>query len=360
MKNFHDAFLGKSVLVTGHTGFKGSWLSLWLNELGAQVTGYALDPISEPNHFDVANVGEVLKNDFRLDIRDGTQLLKVIASTKPDYIFHLAAQPIVSDGYKRPYETFEVNVLGTANLLDAVRESGNSAAVIVVTSDKCYLNDGSGHVFVETDPLGGHDPYSASKAATEILVESYRSSFFPKESIGSHGVFLATARAGNVIGGGDWCNDRIVPDAMRAFSQGDPVKLRSPGSTRPWQHVLEPLSGYLLLASKIRNHDVDYCGAWNFGPNGSNEKSVEDLTSSLSINWPGSSWSPVENVQTNNEPVSLAISSAKASSQLGWHATWSFNETVSETVSWYRKYYEDSEASMRDYTLATINRYTDG
>jgi len=276
-----DDFSGKSVLVTGHTGFKGSWLVLWLNELGAKVSGYALNPETTPNHFDCSRIKELLVNDYREDIRNKEMLRRVVSEVKPDFIFHLAAQPLVLDSYKKPYETFEINVLGTANLLDVIHELNLQVVVVVVTSDKCYLNDGSGRAFVETDSLGGHDPYSASKASTEILVESYRSSFFSSEE---NGVSLASVRAGNVMGGGDWCQNRIVPDCMRAFSNNEPVNLRSPGSTRPWQHVLEPLSGYLLLASRMSVSSKIYNTAWNFGPNESNEKSVEDLTKALSEN----------------------------------------------------------------------------
>jgi CDP-glucose 4,6-dehydratase len=351
-----ESFLGRTVLVTGHTGFKGSWLALWLNELGAKVSGYALDPDTTPNHFEAAQINQLLLNDFRADVRDKEKIRQAVKEVKPDFIFHLAAQPLVLDSYKKPYETFEINVLGTANLLDVINELEHPAVVVVVTSDKCYLNDGSGRAFIESDSLGGHDPYSASKAATEILVESYRSSFFSSEE---NGVSLATVRAGNVIGGGDWCQNRIVPDCMRAFSNNEPVKLRSPGSTRPWQHVLEPLSGYLLLASRMSTSSKIYSTAWNFGPNESNEKSVEDLTKALSENWPGSSWGLSEESGKNNEAKILSISSAKAASELGWRPTWGFDETVAETVDWYRTYYESQTKVMREFSLETIKRYSE-
>ena len=350
-----ESFLGKSVLVTGHTGFKGSWLVLWLSELGAKVSGYALDPDTSPNHFEVAQIDQLLVNDFRADIRDKEKLRQAVMGVKPDFIFHLAAQPLVLDSYKKPYETFEINVLGTANLLDVVYELKHPVVVVVVTSDKCYLNDGSGRAFVESDSLGGHDPYSASKAATEILVESYRSSFFSSEE---NGVSLASVRAGNVIGGGDWCQNRIVPDCMRAFSNNESVKLRSPGSTRPWQHVLEPLSGYLLLASRMASSNGVFCSAWNFGPNESNEKSVEDLAESLSKNWPGSSWDIASGVQRNNEAKMLSISSSKAAKELGWKPTWDFYQTVSETVKWYQVFYSQAVIEMRSESVREIHLFS--
>ena len=245
----------KSVLVTGHTGFKGSWLTLWLHRLGAAVTGYALAPPTEPNHFDAARVGEVMVEDVRGDIRDSALIAEVIRRCRPDAVFHLAAQPLVRSSLVSPRETFDVNVGGTASILDAIREADRPCSVVVVTSDKCYRNDGEVWGFRENDPLGGHDPYSASKAGTELVVEAYRSSFFPIERLAEHGVRLASARAGNVIGGGDWAEDRIVPDAVRALSSGRDLIVRNPHSTRPWQHVLEPLSGYLRLAQLLLSDD---------------------------------------------------------------------------------------------------------
>src|SRR3984957_20382528 len=276
-------FRGKSVLVTGHTGFKGSWLALWLGHLGANVTGYALEPPTIPNHFVAARAADVLVDDFRGDIRDSAMLLDVIRRRQPDAIFHLAAQPIVRASLADPRETFEVNVIGTSALLDAVRIAGAPCAVIVVTSDKCYRNDGQVWGFREIDPLGGHDPYSASKAGAELVVDAYRSSYFPMDRIPDHGVSLVTVRAGNVIGGGDWAVDRIVPDAVRALSAGKDLVVRNPVSTRPWQHVLEPLSGYLTLAARlIDDPDArEWSGAWNFGPLVTQEATVAELATRL-------------------------------------------------------------------------------
>jgi CDP-glucose 4,6-dehydratase len=225
---------GRSVLVTGHTGFKGSWLALWLHQLGAHVTGYALDPLGKPNHFDAADIGPLLIDDIRADIRDADRMAEALRRAEPEVIFHLAAQPIVRASLLEPRHTFDVNVMGTASLLDAVRLAGRPCVVVVIASDKCYRNEGQVWGFREGDPLGGHDPYSASKAGTELVVEAFRSSFFPVDRIGEHGVRLASARAGNVIGGGDWADDRIVPDAMRALASGADMVVRNPGSTRPW------------------------------------------------------------------------------------------------------------------------------
>ena len=249
-----SAFAGRSVFVTGHTGFKGSWLSLWLDALGAQVTGYALDPPTEPSNFEAAGVAAVLQADHRADLRDRASLEAALRSSRPDVILHLAAQSVVLESYAEPSETFSVNVMGTAVLLDAIRAIGRPAAVVIVTSDKCYANDGAGRPFVEDDPLGGHDPYSASKAGTELVAAAYRASFFPAASLADHGVAIATARAGNVIGGGDWTADGLVADTVRALDRDAPIRLRHPAAVRPWQHVLEPLDGYLDAGGTVCSH----------------------------------------------------------------------------------------------------------
>jgi CDP-glucose 4,6-dehydratase len=353
-----DAFRGKNVLVTGHTGFKGSWLSLWMNQLGAKVSGYALNPSTDPNHFELAEIGLLLSHDVRADIRNKEHLRNALKMIQPDIIFHLAAQPLVRASYLNPYESFETNVLGTANLLDVIREERQSCVVIVVTSDKCYLNNNSGERFVETSPLGGSDPYSASKAATEILLESYRSSYFTEETLNHHGVSLASVRAGNVIGGGDWSKDRIVPDLITAFSKDISGKIRNPNSIRPWQHVLEPLCGYMLLAAKMTVDGRNYCSPWNFGPSESNEKSVEELTDVISKNWPNSKWELIHGDEINNESKVLKLSSSKAARELQWFPTWDFEKTISETVDWYKKYYFEKPQSMYSTSIKTIENFT--
>jgi CDP-glucose 4,6-dehydratase len=350
---------GRSVLVTGHTGFKGSWLTLWLDSLGARVAGYALDPPTSPNNFEASGVADVLTDDVRGDIRDAEVVAKVIEQCAPDVVFHLAAQPIVRESLRSPRETFDVNVMGTATLLDAVLSSGRPCAVVVVTSDKCYRNDGQIWGFREIDPLGGHDPYSASKAGAELVVDSYRSSFFPVDRIVEHGVRLASVRAGNVIGGGDWAVDRIVPDAVRALSAGEDLVVRNPASTRPWQHVLEPLSGYLTLAGRLLGEPqgAEWAGAWNFGPLTSDEASVADLATTVVSAWGSGSWVAAEAAGQDVEAKTLRLSIDKAVSRLGWVPQWGFGETVTRTVEWYRAYYGARSGSMRQHSLDDIAAY---
>jgi CDP-glucose 4,6-dehydratase len=352
-------FEGKSVLVTGHTGFKGSWLSLWLHRLGAHVTGYALGPPSDPNHFEASTIADLLVEDVRGDIRDFDLMVDVVRRRAPDAIFHLAAQPIVRTSLTNPRETFDVNVVGTASLLDAVRLAGNPCAVVVATSDKCYRNEGQVWGFREIDPLGGHDPYSASKAGSELVVDAYRSSFFPVDRIAEHGIRLASVRAGNVIGGGDWAEDRIVPDAVRALAAGVDLVVRNPNSTRPWQHVLEPLSGYLTLAGRLLS-DGDpamWAEAWNFGPSAADEARVGDLADALIKAWGAGRWSTPSDHATNVEAKTLRIAIDKAMMTLAWRPRWHLADTVTRTVDWYRHFYRDPNASMRQHSLDDIVTY---
>jgi CDP-glucose 4,6-dehydratase len=354
-----DPLVGKSVFLTGHTGFKGSWLTQWLHHLGARVTGYALDPPSQPSHFDVAHTADLLQRDVRGDIRDSTRLAEAVRSCAPDVVFHLAAQPIVRASLEAPRETFDVNVVGTASVLDAIRSADKPCAVIVVTSDKCYRNDGQNLGFREDDPLGGHDPYSASKAGTELVVEAYRSSYFPSHRFDEHGVQLASVRAGNVIGGGDWAADRIVPDAVRALSEGKDLIVRNPQSTRPWQHVLEPLSGYLLLASRLLGDAgsgvLDQ--AWNFGPLAESEASVEDLATAIVHAWGSGKWVSDQVDPNDVEAATLRIAIDKAMNQLGWRPRWGFDETVNRTVNWYRAFYRGDGPDAHRLSLSDIESY---
>jgi CDP-glucose 4,6-dehydratase len=352
-------FAGKSVLVTGHTGFKGSWLVLWLHRLGARVTGYALDPLGNPNHFEAAGIAELLVDDVRGDIRDADLMADVVRRSETDVIFHLAAQPIVRASLVEPRYTFDVNVMGTASLLDAVRATGRTCSVVVISSDKCYRNDGQVWGFRENDPLGGHDPYSASKAATELVVDSYRSSFFPIDRLADHGIRLASARAGNVIGGGDWADDRIVPDAMRSLAAGTDLIVRNPGSTRPWQHVLEPLSGYLALAERLLTNDAParWAGAWNFGPQPVDEATVADLATAIVAAWGAGQWISPAGSSSDIEATTLRIAIDKAISVLDWQPRWHLSETVERTVHWYREFYRHPEGSMRDHSAADIDAY---
>lgn len=352
-------FDGKSVIVTGHTGFKGSWLSLWLHRLGANVTGFSIDPPSTPNNFEVSGIADILAEDVRGDIRDGDLIADVVERFAPDVLFHLAAQPIVRASLISPRETFDVNVVGTSSVLEAVRRVGRPCVVVVATSDKCYRNDGQVWGFRENDPLGGHDPYSASKAGSELVVDAYRSSFFPADRIAEHGVRLASVRAGNVIGGGDWAADRIVPDAVRALAAGTDLLVRNPGSTRPWQHVLEPLSGYLEVAGRLLADEQpeQWMEAWNFGPAVGDEASVGELASAVVKAWGEGRWITPPTAAANVEAKTLRIAIDKAVSLLGWRPRWHLDETVSRTVEWYRKFYRNPESSMREHSIDDIAAY---
>jgi CDP-glucose 4,6-dehydratase len=324
----------RTILVTGHTGFKGGWLALWLADAGAVVHGYALDPPTEPNLFAVARIAEVLASDTRADLADLGALADAMARTKPAVVFHLAAQPLVREGYRDPAGTVRTNVLGTAHLLEAVRSVESVQAVVVVATDKVYVNPELGHPFRETDPLGGHDPYSASKAAAEILVESYRSSFFGPDR---HPARVASARAGNVIGGGDWAADRLVPDCLRAFADGEPVTLRHPDAVRPWQHVLDPLAGYLTLAERLLGEDGDrFARAWNFGPDAADDATVGEVAGRIAARW--GEGASVERDPRPAEPEAglLRLDSTDARTELGWRPTWGLDQAIAQTVDWHR------------------------
>ena len=336
-----QAYAGKRCLVTGHTGFKGAWLSLWLRNLGAEVTGYALaEPVSEPSLFELAGIGRLVE-DQRGDLRDYDRLLGVVKNAKPEIIFHLAAQPIVRRSYAAPKDTFEVNVGGTVNLLEAARAVDSIRAIVVITSDKCYENREWAYSYRESDRLGGHDPYSASKAAAEIVCAAYRSSFFE-----AAGVNLATVRAGNVIGGGDWAADRIIPDFMCAVTAGEAVKVRNPGATRPWQHVLDPLHGYLLLgacpfeAPGNSREPNRFSQAWNFGPSREGCRTVRELIEAFTGYYGSGSWNDMseDGKAEPHEAHYLALATDKARHYLGWRPEWDFSQAVERTAGWYRKW----------------------
>jgi CDP-glucose 4,6-dehydratase len=351
------AFSGRSVLLTGHTGFKGSWLALWLHRLGAQVTGYALDPPTEPSNFALSSVGELLVEDLRGDIRDRDGFARAVGDSQPDIVLHLAAQTVVLDSYREPVETFDVNVVGTAAVLDVLRTIDRPCAVVVVTSDKCYANDESGRRFAERDRLGGADPYSASKAGTELVAAAYRHSFFPPEDLDRHGVALATARAGNVIGGGDWTPHGVVADIVSSIRRGEPVALRRPAAIRPWQHVLEPLAGYLTLAARLTGpRRADYCDAWNFGPLPEDDATVRALTDRILHEWRTGSW--VDDSRPDDLPEAgvLRLSIERTASELRWHPRWRLDEAVRRTVAWYQRVSMDP-ASARAACLTDIEAY---
>jgi CDP-glucose 4,6-dehydratase len=358
------AYSGRRVVVTGHTGFKGSWLTLWLRELGADVTGLALPPDTQPALFDLLAIREQCRH-IEADVRDAEATARVIREAQPDFVFHLAAQSLVRKSYAEPLSTVATNVVGTATVLDAVRSARGPCAVVVVTSDKCYENRDGAWGYREDDALGGQDVYSASKAAAEIITASYRRSFFPPARIREHRVAVASARAGNVIGGGDWADDRIVPDAVRALSRGAAVPVRNPGAVRPWQHVLEPLGGYLLLGARLAptgsGAPEGYCEAWNFGPAAASNRSVEDLVRAAIREWGEGRWESRVDASAPHEARTLRLAADKARDALGWAPTWGFADTVARTVEWYRLHasggsqadlLELSRRQIRDYSAA--------
>jgi len=339
--SFDGIYTGKSVLVTGHTGFKGSWLSLWLNKLGACVTGYSLEAPTTPNHFDLLNLSNDLFSVIA-DIRDGENIKRVIKAQSPDIVFHLAAQPLVRASYQNPIETFDTNVMGTAHVLDACRNCESVRAIIIVTSDKCYENKNKKQGYVETETLGGYDPYSASKACAELVTRSYQNAFFSVEDA-SLPCLIATARAGNVIGGGDWAADRLIPDIVRAIVSKSQLEIRYPQATRPWQHVLESLSGYLLLGQKLLQGESTFSGPWNFGPNDNDDVSVESLLKEFQILWPQLQYAVDSTPAKLHEATLLTLNSTKARARLGWNPVWAIDEALKATGDWYRAYIDTGE-----------------
>jgi CDP-glucose 4,6-dehydratase len=351
-----DIYRGKTVLVTGDTGFKGSWLSIWLTELGAKVIGYSLEPPTKPSMFEATGLG---KKHTRVvgDVRDEEHLLSVFREHRPELVFHLAAQPIVRRSYKEPRLTYETNVMGTVNLLEAVRKTECAKIVVVVTSDKCYENRERNLGYKETDQLGGRDPYSSSKACAELVVAAYRSSFF-----GSSGdspvVAIASARAGNVVGGGDWGEDRLVPDCIRALNTGKEILIRNPASVRPWQHVLEPLSGYLLLGTKLHENCARFATAWNFGPSGNDNSIVEEIVKKVIAYWGSGTYNAKHTSKEPEEASLLRLDCGKAHEILGWEPTYATDEALRETVAWYKKFYQgENPLKLYDYTLEQIAKY---
>ena len=347
-------FNGKRVFVTGHTGFKGSWLSLWLSRLGAEVTGYALPPPTAPSLFELARIHELLHSHIG-DIRDTQELATVMAEARPEIVFHLAAQPLVRDSYKIPVETYATNVMGTVNLLEAVRHCPSVRAVISITTDKCYENREWSWGYREDDRLGGFDPYSGSKACSELVTATYRSSYFNPETYGSHGVAVATARAGNVIGGGDWAGDRLVPDIIRALSAGEVVRIRNPHAIRPWQHVLEPLSGYLGLAKKLYEAGAEYGEGWNFGPNDADARPVEWLVQELCRLWGGDARYAIDAGDHPHEAHYLKLDCSKARTRLGWEPRWELSISLASILEWHMVY--SNSGDVRSCCLEQIFRY---
>lgn len=347
---------GKRVLLTGHTGFKGSWLSLWLQSMGAQVIGYALAPPSNPSLFEVAGVGTGMTSIIG-DIRDLEHLRKVFSEHKPEVVIHMAAQALVRYSYVEPVETYSTNVMGTVNLLEMVRGTKSVKVVVNVTSDKCYENKEWEWGYRENEAMGGYDPYSNSKGCAELVTAAYRNSYFHPEKYGGHGVAIASARAGNVIGGGDWAEDRLIPDVMRAITQGKPVNIRNPHSIRPWQHVLEPLSGYLVLAQKLYEEGANYAEGWNFGPNDEDAKPVQWIVEKLTKTWgEGASW-VVDGGDHPHEAHYLKLDCSKAKARLAWSPRWHLEDALGAIIDWQRAYRDKKD--MRELTLCQISAYNE-
>ncbi|MFL0606687.1 CDP-glucose 4,6-dehydratase [Cylindrospermopsis raciborskii] len=344
---------GKQVLVTGHTGFKGGWLSLWLQSMGATVIGYSLDPKTQPNLFELGNIAHGMTSIIG-NIQSLDTLKQVLTKFRPEIVFHLAAQPLVRESYKDPINTYATNVMGTVHLLEAVRDTESVCVVVNITSDKCYENREWVWAYREAEALGGYDPYSSSKACAELVAAAYRSSYFKD---GGNNVALATARAGNVIGGGDWSADRLVPDCLRAFQSGQPVKLRSPYAVRPWQHVLEPLSGYILLAEKLMgDQGYLYTSGWNFGPDDRGDATVGEVAKTIAHLWGDDAQVDIDT--TKNQPHEaglLRLDISRVRAELGWRPRWTVKQALQATVDWHRAWICGKD--MRDYSLSQISNF---
>jgi CDP-glucose 4,6-dehydratase len=344
-----DFWQGKKVFLTGHTGFKGGWLSLWLESLGAQVYGYALKPSTTPNLFSIANVGKSLAASTIADIRDSLALEKAMLSAQPDIVFHLAAQPLVRYSYAEPVETYSTNVMGTVNLFEAVRKTPSVRAVINITTDKCYENRESLKPYTEDDAMGGYDPYSSSKGCSELVTAAYRRSFLAEA-----GVAVATARAGNVIGGGDWSEDRLIPDFLRAIDKNETLVIRSPNAIRPWQHVLEPLSGYLQLAERLYMQGEQFAQGWNFGPSDHDAQTVAWILDKLTNMTTVAMWTLDKEPQLH-EANYLKLDSSKANTQLGWQARWNLETALLKIIDWHQHF--KNGADMHKFSLMQIADY---
>jgi len=340
----------RKVFITGHTGFKGSWLSLWLTQLGAKVTGYSLEIPTNPSIFKVAEIKERLQQDIYGDIRDLTAFSKAVQESEPEIIIHMAAQSLVRESYVDPVGTYSTNIMGTVNMLESVRNTPSVKAVLNITTDKCYENREWVWGYRENEPMGGYDPYSSSKGCAELISSAYRSSFLQEADVA-----LATARAGNVIGGGDWAKDRIVPDAMNAFIKKEPLQVRNPMATRPWQHVLEPLSGYIVLCQQLINNPKEYTNGWNFGPKDDDVKPVSDLADIMVRSWGEDAQWKLDDKSQPHEAHSLRLDCSKANTLLKWKPIWNLERALDETVQWYKSWHQQN--NMYDFTLNQISIY---
>src|SRR4051812_32828523 len=357
VNSYREALRGKRVFVTGHTGFKGSWLCLWLDRLGARVTGYAQSPPTQPNLFTICGIEQLLERHYEADIRDEAALLNAMRECEPDVVLHFAAQSVVREGYRTPRETFDVNVMGTVSVLECVRKLARPCTVLAITSDKCYENREQVWGYRECDPMGEKDPYSASKGAAELVINSYRQSFFPQEQLDKHGVKLASARAGNVIGGGDFTSDALVVDAMTALAKEQPIQVRNPNALRPWNHVLQALSGYLHLVSRmLDSDDPQLMSGWNFGPMPGNELPTREIVRMLIEEWGGGTWADVSDPSQPHESQILRLSIDKAMWQLGWRPRWNLRRSLQETVRWYAAYFNGND-NVVDLSRRQIELY---
>ena len=339
---FNAFYQGKRVLVTGHTGFKGSWLCVWLKELGAKVTGVSLDPATEKDNYVLSGIGKIIHADLRADIRDLERIKEIFRKYQPEIVFHLAAQPLVRLSYDIPVETYNTNVMGTIHLLEAIRATDSVKVGVMITTDKCYENKEQIWGYRENEPMGGYDPYSSSKGAAEIAISSWRRSFFNPQDYDKHGKSIASVRAGNVIGGGDWAQDRIIPDCIRALEAGKPIEIRSPQSIRPWQHVLEPLSGYMLLAQKMWEEPTLYCEGWNFGPHTESIATVWKVAEEVIKDYGCGDLKDVSDPNALHEAKLLMLDINKAKFKLGWEPRMNIGQCVELTVDWYKRYQKDN------------------
>ncbi len=358
MIDIYDGFYKrKRILITGHTGFKGSWLSIWLHELGAEVIGVGLEPFSDKDNFVLSGIGKKIEADIRADIRDGQKMKEIFAEYKPEIVFHLAAQPLVRLSYEKPVETYETNVMGTINVMEAIRATNSVKVGVMITTDKCYDNKEKLQGYKETDPFGGYDPYSSSKGACEIAIQSWRRSFFnPKDYGKKHTMSLASVRAGNVIGGGDWALDRIIPDCIRALEAGKTIEIRSPKAIRPWEHVLEPLSGYMLLAQKMWEHPMDYCEGWNFGPENESVSTVWEVATALIKNFGHGKLKDCSDTNAVHEANLLMLDITKAKKRLGWKPRLNTMQTMQLVTDWYKRYQTEN---VYDICINEINNFLD-
>ena len=350
----NNIFNNRKILITGHTGFKGSWLCILLNQLGANVYGYALDPPTKPSLYYEAKVEELITS-YKGDIRDFDYLLHVLHEVKPEIVIHMAAQSLVRESYLNPIETYSTNVMGTVNLHEAIRQTSGIKVLVNVTTDKCYENREWCWGYRENEPMGGYDPYSNSKGCSELVTASYRNSFFNLKDYTHHGIAIATARAGNVIGGGDWAEDRLIPDFIRSISKGETLKIRSPYAIRPWQHVLEPLTGYLILASKLFENGTEYAEAWNFGPDDGDTKNVEWITSKICHLWGDNATFEIDSNPQPHEANYLKLDCSKAKTRLKWHPRWNIEKSLRSIVDWNKAFLRGED--IREVCNLQIDEY---